>query len=151
MPAEEIPPKETIYVNNLNERINKEELKKSLYAAFSQFGPILDVVALKTFRMRGQAFIVFRDISAATQAVVQLLAHVRRRFGLSVQCHVVCLAEATYAMHRRNAENVDLAAALLRRVEQLPPPSLAWRCTSPCRPHARRSGARCLGLTWRRP
>ena len=72
MPAEEIPPKETIYVNNLNERINKEELKKSLYAAFSQFGPILDVVALKTFRMRGQAFIVFRDIEAATQAVRQM-------------------------------------------------------------------------------
>ena len=72
MPAaetEEIPPRETVYVNNLNERINHEELKKSIYAAFSQFGPILEVVALKTLRMRGQAFIVFRDISAATQAV----------------------------------------------------------------------------------
>ena len=58
----------------------------------------------------------------STQAVVQLLARVRRRFGLSVQCHVVCLAEATYAMHRRLPDTVDLAAALLRRVEQLPPP-----------------------------
>ena len=43
-------------------RINKDELKKSLYAAFSQFGPILDIVALKTFRMRGQAFVVFFDL-----------------------------------------------------------------------------------------
>ena len=68
----EIPPRETIYVNNLNERINREELKKSLYAAFSQFGPILDVVALTTFKMRGQAFVVFRDISSATQAVRQM-------------------------------------------------------------------------------
>ena len=68
----DISPRETIYVNNLNERINKEELKKSLYAAFSQFGPILDVVALKTFRMRGQAFVVFRDISSATNAVRQM-------------------------------------------------------------------------------
>ena len=73
MPAEaENPPRETIYVNNLNERINKDEMKKSLYAAFSQFGPILDIVALKTFRMRGQAFIVFRDIEAASQAVRQM-------------------------------------------------------------------------------
>ena len=51
----------------------------------------------------------------STQAVVQLLARVRRRFGLSVPCHLVCLAEATFhAMHRRLPENVDLAAALLR-------------------------------------
>jgi len=65
-------PRETIYVNNINEKVSKDELKKSLYAAFSQFGPILDVVALKTFKMRGQAFIVFRDITAATQAVRQM-------------------------------------------------------------------------------
>ena len=65
-------PRETIYVNNLNEKVSKDELKKSLYAAFSQFGPILDVSAQKTFKMRGQAFIVFRDITAATQAVRQM-------------------------------------------------------------------------------
>ena len=65
-------PRETIYVNNINEKVSKDELKKSLYAAFSQFGPILDVIALKTFKMRGQAFVVFRDITAATQAVRQM-------------------------------------------------------------------------------
>ena len=68
----DIAPRETIYVNNINEKVGKDELKKSLYAAFSQFGPILDVVALKTFKMRGQAFVVFRDITAATQAVRQM-------------------------------------------------------------------------------
>ena len=36
---EEVPPRETIYVNNLNERINLEEIKKSLYSCFSQLGP----------------------------------------------------------------------------------------------------------------
>ena len=45
------------------------ELKKSLYAIFSQFGPILDIVALKTLKMRGQAFVVFRDITSATNAL----------------------------------------------------------------------------------
>lgn len=69
---EEVPPRETIYVNNLNERINLEEIKKSLYSCFSQFGPILEIVALKTLRMRGQAFVVFRDIESATQAVRQM-------------------------------------------------------------------------------
>ena len=36
---------------------------------FSTFGPVLDVVALKTMSMRGQAHIVFRDIQTATQAM----------------------------------------------------------------------------------
>lgn len=44
------------------------ELRKALYAMFSQFGKILDVVALKTLRMRGQAWVVFADVGAATNA-----------------------------------------------------------------------------------
>ncbi|GAB6033320.1 hypothetical protein CHUAL_013089 [Chamberlinius hualienensis] len=62
-------PNNTIYVNNLNEKIKKEELKKSLYAIFSQFGQILSIVALKSLKMRGQAFVVFKEISSATSAL----------------------------------------------------------------------------------
>lgn len=65
----EYPPNQTLYVNNLNEKVKKEELKKSLYAIFSQFGPIMDIVALKTLKMRGQAFVVFREIASATNAL----------------------------------------------------------------------------------
>jgi len=36
---------------------------------FSQFGTVLDVVALKTLKMRGQAFVVFKDIPSATRAM----------------------------------------------------------------------------------
>lgn len=45
------------------------DLKKSLYAIFSQFGEILDIVALKTLKMRGQAFVVFKEIASATNAL----------------------------------------------------------------------------------
>ncbi|KAJ8683174.1 hypothetical protein QAD02_018966 [Eretmocerus hayati] len=65
----DIRPNNTIYINNLNEKIKKEELKKSLYAIFSQFGQILDIVALKTLKMRGQAFVIFKEISSATNAL----------------------------------------------------------------------------------
>ncbi|ETN62289.1 U1 small nuclear ribonucleoprotein A [Anopheles aquasalis] len=65
----DIRPNHTIYINNLNEKIKKEELKKSLYAIFSQFGQILDIVAYKTLRMRGQAFIIFKEIGSATNAM----------------------------------------------------------------------------------
>lgn len=36
---------------------------------FSQFGKIIDVVALKTLRLRGQVWVVFTDVSAATNAL----------------------------------------------------------------------------------
>ena len=49
-------------------RLFFSDLKKSLYAIFSQFGQILDIVALKTLKMRGQAFVIFQDITAATTA-----------------------------------------------------------------------------------
>tara|TARA_R110002050_G_scaffold180511_1_gene314113 strand:- start:515 stop:739 length:225 start_codon:yes stop_codon:yes gene_type:complete len=58
----ELPPSQTLYIANLREKVKKEELKKALYAIFSQFGPILDVVALKTARMRGNG-----QISSSTR------------------------------------------------------------------------------------
>ena len=45
------------------------DLKKSLYAIFSQFGQILEIVAMKTLKMRGQAFVVFKEINSATNAM----------------------------------------------------------------------------------
>ncbi|XP_052230350.1 U1 small nuclear ribonucleoprotein A-like isoform X1 [Dreissena polymorpha] len=65
----DIRPNHTIYINNLNEKIKKDELKKSLYAIFSQFGQILDIVAMKTLKMRGQAFVIFKDINSSTNAL----------------------------------------------------------------------------------
>jgi len=72
MSSTDIPPNPTIYIHGLNEKIKKEELKRSLYAIFSQFGAILEIVALKTLKMRGQAFVVFKDISSATNALRQM-------------------------------------------------------------------------------
>jgi len=62
-------PNHTVYINNLNEKVKKEDLKKSLYAIFSQFGQILEIVAMKTLKMRGQAFVVFKEIASATNAM----------------------------------------------------------------------------------
>jgi U1 small nuclear ribonucleoprotein A len=61
-------PNNTIYINNLNEKIKVDELKQALYQLFSQFGDIMEIHARKSFRMKGQAFIVYREINSATQA-----------------------------------------------------------------------------------
>ena len=58
----DLRPNHTIYIQNMNEKIKKEDLRKSLYVLMSQFGQVLDIVALKTMKMRGQAFVVFKEI-----------------------------------------------------------------------------------------
>ncbi|XP_061843721.1 U2 small nuclear ribonucleoprotein B'' [Nerophis lumbriciformis] len=68
----DIRPNHTIYINNINDNVKKEELKRSLYALFSQFGQIVEIVAMKTMKMRGQAFVVFKELTAATNALRQL-------------------------------------------------------------------------------
>ncbi|PQQ03117.1 U1 small nuclear ribonucleoprotein A [Prunus yedoensis var. nudiflora] len=68
----EVPANQTIYINNLNEKIKLDELKKSLLAVFSQFGKILAVLAFKTLKHKGQAWLVFEDVSSATKAIQQM-------------------------------------------------------------------------------
>lgn len=65
-----IPPNQTLYVRGVpSAKIQKDDLRTALYLLFSTYGPVLDVVALKTHSMRGQAHIVYRDIQTATQAM----------------------------------------------------------------------------------
>ncbi|CAN8099628.1 unnamed protein product [Discula destructiva] len=67
---ESIPPNQTLYVRGVpSAKIQKDDLRATLYLLFSTYGPVLDVVALKTMKMRGQAHIVFRDIQTSTQAM----------------------------------------------------------------------------------
>ncbi|KAJ4849287.1 U1 small nuclear ribonucleoprotein A [Turnera subulata] len=68
----EVPPNMTIYINNLNEKIKIDELKKSLHAVFSQFGKILEILAFKTLKHKGQAWVVFEDVQSATNAMRQM-------------------------------------------------------------------------------
>ncbi|NP_001279041.1 U2 small nuclear ribonucleoprotein B'' [Callorhinchus milii] len=68
----DIRPNHTIYINNINDKIKKDELKRALYSLFSQFGQIVDIVALKTMKMRGQAFVIFKELCSATSGLRQL-------------------------------------------------------------------------------
>jgi U2 small nuclear ribonucleoprotein B'' len=65
----DIKPNHTLYINNLNEKVKKDELKKALHAIFSQFGQIIDIMAFKTLKMRGQAHVIFKEVNAAATAL----------------------------------------------------------------------------------
>lgn len=65
----DLKPNQTIYINNLNEKVKKDELKKSLHAIFSQFGDIKNIVAMRSLKMRGQAFVIFKELNSASNAL----------------------------------------------------------------------------------
>nr|XP_020480181.1 U1 small nuclear ribonucleoprotein A [Monopterus albus]XP_020480182.1 U1 small nuclear ribonucleoprotein A [Monopterus albus] len=69
MATAEVRLNHTIYINNLNEKIKKDELKKSLYAIFSQFGQILDILVARNLKMKGQAFVIFKEVNSASNAL----------------------------------------------------------------------------------
>jgi U2 small nuclear ribonucleoprotein B'' len=67
--ASSTQPNTTLYVNNLNDQLTKEELRTQLYALFTTYGKVIDVVAMKGPKMKGQAFLVFSELAAATAAM----------------------------------------------------------------------------------
>lgn len=67
------PPSQTLYLQNLpDSKIAKSDLRTLIYTLFSTYGPVLDVVTLKTAKHRGQSHVVFRDIGAASTAMKAL-------------------------------------------------------------------------------
>jgi U2 small nuclear ribonucleoprotein B'' len=83
-------PNQTLYVTNLDSsKIQKEDLRISLYTLFSTYGPVLDVVAMRTMKMRGQAHVTFRDVQTATQAMRALQGF--EFFGREMVCFLFLL------------------------------------------------------------
>ena len=72
-------PNSTLYVKNIDSKVKKPgafwngsadtELRHQLYYLFGSYGKVLDVVATRADGMRGQAFVVFRDLQSATAAL----------------------------------------------------------------------------------
>mmetsp|Transcript_23506 Transcript_23506/g.41658 ORF Transcript_23506/g.41658 Transcript_23506/m.41658 type:complete len:137 (-) Transcript_23506:26-436(-) len=65
-------PSLTLYLNNLNDKVNKLELERLLYHLCSAYGSVIDICVSKKPRMRGQAFISFDTIHNAALALQEL-------------------------------------------------------------------------------
>ncbi|KAG9047841.1 hypothetical protein FS837_001376 [Tulasnella sp. UAMH 9824] len=63
---------ETVYIQNLNEKVKLENLKTSLRHLFKHYGNVLNVTAHKNLRMRGQAFVSFESKEIAAKAVKEV-------------------------------------------------------------------------------
>ena len=65
-------PNETLYLNNLNEKIPENELKVTLRNLFSQFGEILDIKVKTSIQCKGQAFIVYSNLESSIEAMKKI-------------------------------------------------------------------------------
>ncbi|KAI0124650.1 hypothetical protein BJ170DRAFT_467378 [Xylariales sp. AK1849] len=112
-----VPPNQTLYITNLpSSRIQKPDLKTALYMLFSTYGPVLDVVAMKSNKMRGQAHVVFRDTQAATQAMRSLegfsfLGQLLRVQYAKSKSDVIAKLDGTYKMPGSAAANIAMTEA----------------------------------------
>ncbi|KAL2356817.1 putative U1 small nuclear ribonucleoprotein [Cryomyces antarcticus] len=62
-------PNATVYVRNLEESIKIPDLIEALHELFDEYGTVIDLVAKKNLRAKGQAFVVFDSIEGATKAI----------------------------------------------------------------------------------
>ncbi|CAD7699815.1 unnamed protein product [Ostreobium quekettii] len=111
----DVVPNQTIYVNNLYEKLGVEQMKKCLHALFSQFGRILEIVASRTYRLRGQAWVVFSDVSSATNALRTMQGFPFFDKAIRIQyartkSDAVAKLDGTYARDKKDAAMKKAAA-----------------------------------------
>ena len=59
---------QTLYINHICEKVGLMELKRSLFSLFSRYGVVIEILAHKGIKKRGQAFITFQDLESAVRA-----------------------------------------------------------------------------------
>jgi len=62
-------PNNTLYASNIDWKIKKPLLRRALYSLMTRHGKVLEIIALRKNGLRGQAFVVFDDVQAATAAL----------------------------------------------------------------------------------
>ncbi|POR36530.1 U2 small nuclear ribonucleoprotein B [Tolypocladium paradoxum] len=135
-----IPPNQTLYVTNLpSSKIQKADIRTALYMLFSTYGPVLDVVALKTMSMRGQAHIVYRDVQTSTQAMRHLNGQTFLGRPLKIEyakskSHFVSKLDGSFKIPSASGAAAAEQTELQRSIFDAPPPGSAPAASIPAKP-----------------
>merc|ERR1712110_584314 len=62
-------PIRTLYIQNLETKVNKNDTIRLIYTFFTQFGSVLDIVHSRHPKHRGQAYVSYRDLNASAMAL----------------------------------------------------------------------------------
>ncbi|KAK7532146.1 uncharacterized protein J3D65DRAFT_670773 [Phyllosticta citribraziliensis] len=125
-PPAQSPPSATLYCNNLNDKLLKNDLKRELYMLFSNQSTVIDVVTLKTAKMRGQAHVVFQNAEKAGMAMKALQGYEFHGRKINI----------AYARGRSNVFNKLLGTYVLEQPAQQQPTGTALQQSIFNNPHA---------------
>lgn len=64
----ELPPSQTLYVNNLNYKYKPDVIRKTLLSLFHPCGAIKDILVGRKYALKGQAWVVFQNVDDAIKA-----------------------------------------------------------------------------------
>eukprot|EP01054_Gregarina_sp_Poly1_P010176 Gregarina_sp_Poly_1__10175@NODE_6_length_24954_cov_45_443846_g5_i0_p15_GENE_NODE_6_length_24954_cov_45_443846_g5_i0NODE_6_length_24954_cov_45_443846_g5_i0_p15_ORF_typecomplete_len114_score18_27RRM_5/PF13893_6/7_6e12RRM_1/PF00076_22/3_8e11Limkainb1/PF11608_8/0_0052PHM7_cyt/PF14703_6/0_012RRM_8/PF11835_8/0_023RRM_occluded/PF16842_5/0_11SET_assoc/PF11767_8/0_15_NODE_6_length_24954_cov_45_443846_g5_i072087549 len=98
-------PSQTLYCSNLDDKVSIGDLKGNLFELFIPFGEILGIEARVSKKLRGQAFIIFKDQSAATNALRKLQGQLFMEKPMKIEyartkSDIVALLDGTYKSRR---------------------------------------------------
>jgi U2 small nuclear ribonucleoprotein B'' len=62
-------PNPTLYIKNIDWKVKKGLLRRALYSLFTRHGKVVDIITLRKDGLRGQAFVIMDDVTAATAAL----------------------------------------------------------------------------------
>jgi len=121
-----IPPNPTVYVKNIDDKLSKGVLTKNLYLFFSQFGNILEIHAIQTKKLRGQAWVVYDSLAGATKAMrvgqdIEFFGNKLRISYARKKSDTIAQMDGSYVPKKRNKTD-NLAAALeqMNKASQAP-------------------------------
>lgn len=107
----------TLYIQNLNERVSQKQMHSQLIQQFSSFGELHSVIVKKRLAMRGQAFIIFKDVNDSRKALATLQG--QRLYGKSMNIRyskyksdVISKTDGTYEIERRRRQQ-DLSTTCI--------------------------------------
>ncbi|KAI1435361.1 RNA recognition domain-containing protein [Xylaria sp. CBS 124048] len=100
------PPIATVYVRNLEERVKPEPLKTALTTVFSEYGNIIDIIAKRNVKAKGQAFIIFEKPESALQAIEEVQGF--ELFGKPMQVALARTRSDATVSRTGNKEELEL-------------------------------------------
>jgi len=104
-------PQSTVYVNHLVQKgISVDTIKAELRALFETYGTVVDVHAVKHYKTRGQAWVIFDSVPNATKAIEVLNGYIYH--GRAFQCNFarnksdrIAKADGTYVERKKRKRN----------------------------------------------
>ncbi|KAL1588019.1 hypothetical protein WHR41_03217 [Cladosporium halotolerans] len=154
--TEQVPPNATVYARNLDEKVKIPALIEALHELFDVFGTVVDIVAKKSLKRKGQAFIVYDNVESAQDAIEDLqsfdlfgkpmkLEFAKSRSDVTVQREDGEAGLETHKKHRiaekeRKQAQEAAAAAATAPAKRAPAENIAERPAKSAKPAAGAGG-----------